>query len=265
MQPSAEGTQKTATVQVPVAGVAIAAASAHAWSRGPRAEAQKVPAVPAPVADVANAAASPQARPHSRDPPAQAPKGAPGYACGGRAVRVGAEPVGVEDVSGHDSHRLSTDPGTIGSHMRALQNEDPRRLLVARRCNTLGFDSAEMLTAHFSQFGEVSRVLVAHSRVKRGFGQGAAAPKRTRPGNIAFVIMADTASIPRIWQEGGEQMVAGRWISIEPFGSAAAQSRPSEPPSPSSARTRDPSRSASSSGSHRSAGSTSCATDPVAH
>ncbi|CAK0834654.1 unnamed protein product [Prorocentrum cordatum] len=148
----------------------------------------------------------------------------------------------------------------MGSHMRSLQGEDPQRMLVARRCHTLGFDSAEILTSHFSQFGRVSKVLVAHSKVRPR--RDCVHSARTRPGSIAFVLMADAAAIEGIWQSGGVQMVAGRWISIEPF--SALQPPSSGSPSPGSTRARDLVESVCSFGSHLSARSTRCSTDTIA-
>jgi hypothetical protein len=98
--------------------------------------------------------------------------------------------------------------------LRALADEHPHCVFIARRCHTLGFQSEELLAQHYSKFGQVRRVLVMPSTVKCSLKNTA---KRVRPGSIGFIVMADAESVERILQEGGEQTVAGKGITVGRF------------------------------------------------
>mmetsp|Transcript_18332 Transcript_18332/g.33224 ORF Transcript_18332/g.33224 Transcript_18332/m.33224 type:complete len:674 (+) Transcript_18332:102-2123(+) len=104
---------------------------------------------------------------------------------------------------------------TLGMHLTELQGEDPRHVFIARRISRMGFRSQEVLAKHYSQFGKVSRVLVAHSKVKAF--QKASSQPRIRPGSLGFVVMGSIESVQKIFAIGKEQTVAGCHIRVEPF------------------------------------------------
>uniref|UniRef100_A0A7S1A065 RRM domain-containing protein n=1 Tax=Noctiluca scintillans TaxID=2966 RepID=A0A7S1A065_NOCSC len=103
---------------------------------------------------------------------------------------------------------------TLGMYLTELKEEDPRCVLIARRIGKMGFRSHEGLTAHYSRYGEVQRVLVPNSQVKPLRRSGA---PRIRPGSLGFVVMSNASAVERILAEGKEQVVAGCRICVEHF------------------------------------------------
>ncbi|CAK0873550.1 unnamed protein product [Prorocentrum cordatum] len=140
--------------------------------------------------------------------------------CAGR-VRRG--PLEGASEFGYDPSR-ACQAGTIGSCLQSLCREDSQHVVIVRRVNALGFETSRALATHFSAFGRVRRVLVTQSKVVAPSGRS-----RTRPGGIAYVVMADAESAGRILQAGPQQTVASRSIAVEPYaplgGAAAAAAR----------------------------------------
>jgi len=104
---------------------------------------------------------------------------------------------------------------TLGVHLTHLQGEDPKCVFIARRITGLGFQSQDLLASHFSQFGKVTKVLVAHSKVKPFRRPGV--KSRTRPGSLGFIVMEDAEAVEKILSAASQQTVAGCQISVEPF------------------------------------------------
>ncbi|CAK0890438.1 unnamed protein product, partial [Prorocentrum cordatum] len=120
--------------------------------------------------------------------------------------------------------QLALEFDSIGAQLKMLEEEeDPGRVLVARRCHALGFESEQLLVNHCSQFGRVSRVLVMHSRVKQKHKP--TGPVRLRPGSIGFIVMAEAEGAERVLQAGAEQTVAGRRLEVGPFRRPSPQQR----------------------------------------
>ncbi|CAE6971399.1 unnamed protein product [Symbiodinium natans] len=104
---------------------------------------------------------------------------------------------------------------TLGMHLTQLQTEDPRCVFITRRINGMGFQSKDILSAFYGQYGKVVKVLVAHSKVKPFRRQGA--QSRIRPGSLGFVVMDSPEAVEKILEVGTTQKVAGHMISVEPF------------------------------------------------
>eukprot|EP00434_Breviolum_minutum_P024609 symbB.v1.2.021732.t1/scaffold1896.1/size96813/3 len=104
---------------------------------------------------------------------------------------------------------------TLGMHLTQLQTEDPKCVFIARRINGMGFQSKDVLSAHYEQYGRVVKVLVAHSKVKPFRRQGA--QSRIRPGSLGFIVMDSPQSVEKILAHGANQTVAGHNISVERF------------------------------------------------
>jgi hypothetical protein len=98
---------------------------------------------------------------------------------------------------------------TMKAHLRALRMENPEAVIVTRRINKLGFESGNILRAHFSQYGEVKHVCVCHSHVKRP-----GKPLRFRPAGMGFVVMGSPEIVSDILTDGAEQVVAGVAVQI---------------------------------------------------
>jgi hypothetical protein len=104
---------------------------------------------------------------------------------------------------------------TLGMYLTELQVEDPACVFIARRISRMGFRSREALLRHYSKYGKVKRVLVAHSRVK------SYQEFRIRPGSLGFIVMTTASSVQKIFAAGKDQTICGCTITLEPFSSAA--------------------------------------------
>jgi len=104
---------------------------------------------------------------------------------------------------------------TITTVMGYLQGIDPDRVVLVRRIKNLGFGSSERLRAHYSKFGKVEAVLVAHSHVKaRNAGARAT---RVRPASIGFLVMCNREDASDIINHALEHTVDGITIQVEVF------------------------------------------------
>jgi hypothetical protein len=99
---------------------------------------------------------------------------------------------------------------TLRTHLEALADEDANRILIVRRINRLGFESPQHLQTHFSEFGKVRRVFVAHSRVKPSAKRPV---PRVRPAGLGFVLMETTEDALKIANSGPQMMIND--VSIE--------------------------------------------------
>eukprot|EP00445_Apocalathium_hangoei_P055961 CAMPEP_0204049922 /NCGR_PEP_ID=MMETSP0360-20130528/119324_1 /ASSEMBLY_ACC=CAM_ASM_000342 /TAXON_ID=268821 /ORGANISM="Scrippsiella Hangoei, Strain SHTV-5" /LENGTH=75 /DNA_ID=CAMNT_0050996845 /DNA_START=18 /DNA_END=242 /DNA_ORIENTATION=+ len=55
---------------------------------------------------------------------------------------------------------------TLSMSLQMLSNEDPACLFIVRRINKLGFKAARKIRQYFMAYGQVLKVLVAHSTVR---------------------------------------------------------------------------------------------------
>eukprot|EP00438_Fugacium_kawagutii_P030449 Skav210846 [mRNA] locus=scaffold2829:25669:27201:- [translate_table: standard] len=121
-------------------------------------------------------------------------------------------PDGPVSAGPHDSHSGDT----LRMHLRSLLQVDSSRVLIVRKINRLGFASPTVLREHFSWYGTVENVLVAHSRVKSGGGQ-AGIVSRLRPSGLGFVVMSKGEEAEKILAEGSEQQVSSTIIRVQRF------------------------------------------------
>lgn len=78
---------------------------------------------------------------------------------------------------------------SLATLLRVLELEvDTECVLTTRKIHKLGLNSASILREHFSQYGEVDRVMLLPSRPKShsGFAGGTI---KVRPASMAFVVM----------------------------------------------------------------------------
>lgn len=104
---------------------------------------------------------------------------------------------------------------TLSTSLQLLTNEDPDCLFIVRRMNKLGFKASRKLKYHFSAYGTVVRVLVAHSTVRQHGDPQCHA--RRRPSSLGFVQMATAASVKEVLAQGPEQEVDGAVIRVQRF------------------------------------------------
>lgn len=105
-------------------------------------------------------------------------------------------------------------------HLRSLIKIDSGRVLIVRKINRLGFASPQLLKEHYSWYGKVERVLVAHSRVKSGtlMAQAYMPPaSRLRPSGLGFIVMSKVEEAEAILKAGPEQIVCGAVIRVQQF------------------------------------------------
>mmetsp|Transcript_21148 Transcript_21148/g.58638 ORF Transcript_21148/g.58638 Transcript_21148/m.58638 type:complete len:569 (-) Transcript_21148:271-1977(-) len=109
---------------------------------------------------------------------------------------------------------------TLRMHLRSLIKIDSGRILIVRKINRLGFSSPELLEKHYTWYGTVERVLVAHSRVKSSsvaVQAGSNLTSRLRPSGLGFVVMSKPEEAEAILAEGPEQIVCGAVIRVQQF------------------------------------------------
>mmetsp|Transcript_41226 Transcript_41226/g.94832 ORF Transcript_41226/g.94832 Transcript_41226/m.94832 type:complete len:595 (+) Transcript_41226:89-1873(+) len=104
---------------------------------------------------------------------------------------------------------------TLRGHLTQLASENESCIFIARRINKLGFGSREILEKHFSKFGEVARVLVAHSRVRNVREMDGQV--WVRPGGLGLIVMKDARVVEQILANGEEQTVAGHAVRVQTF------------------------------------------------
>eukprot|EP00931_Biecheleriopsis_adriatica_P026271 TRINITY_DN15_c0_g1_i1.p1 TRINITY_DN15_c0_g1~~TRINITY_DN15_c0_g1_i1.p1 ORF type:complete len:863 (+),score=183.52 TRINITY_DN15_c0_g1_i1:231-2591(+) len=104
---------------------------------------------------------------------------------------------------------------TLRNHLTELRHVDPNCIFITRRIHKLGFRSREIIMEHFSQYGTILRVLVAHSKVKSFKAQSS--QPRTRPGGLGIVVMQHASSVAHVLSLGDEQLVSGISISVQRF------------------------------------------------
>lgn len=104
---------------------------------------------------------------------------------------------------------------TLRMHLQSLLDTDPGRVLLVRKINRLGFSSPDVLQAHYSWYGAVERVLVAHSRVKSCTIEQKA--YRLRPAGLGFVVMSRLEGAQAVLDAGKEQMINGVLVRVQKF------------------------------------------------
>jgi len=104
--------------------------------------------------------------------------------------------------------------GSLRQDLELLRLRQPECVIIVRKIKKLGFESPQILDEHFSQYGEVKELLVAHSHVK----PTAKRPNgRVRPAALGFVVM-DTAEATRnAFEAGTNQIIGGVSIELAPF------------------------------------------------
>jgi hypothetical protein len=102
----------------------------------------------------------------------------------------------------------------IASQLNQLQDEDPRQILIVRRINRLGFESASILEEHYARYGPVAKVLLSNPHEKKA---GANFPMRLRPSGIGYVLFETAEGAARALAEGETHTVAGVEISVRAF------------------------------------------------
>merc|ERR1740129_2099835 len=108
---------------------------------------------------------------------------------------------------------------TLRMHLRSLLKVESCRVLIVRKINRLGFCSSDALSEHYSAFGTVEQVLVAHSRVKSSVAsvRPDQNSSRLRPSGLGFIVMSTSEEAKAILRMGQDQVVRGVAIKVQQF------------------------------------------------
>lgn len=104
--------------------------------------------------------------------------------------------------------------GSLRSNLADLAQVDSDLVLMVRKINRLGCDSAAAMESYFSKFGTIDRCMVNHSRSRPTPG----GPARLRPATVGFLVMSDPEAVKSALNfNGGEHLVRGVTINVAPF------------------------------------------------
>lgn len=130
---------------------------------------------------------------------------------GGYDASSGAD---TKASSGEEVNKWSS---TIKNQLRALNLEDPACVMSARGISKLGMSSAEILSAHFTQYGQVKAVHIPFVHKKRS--------KEPRSAGRGFIVMELSETVSKILTEGSEHTVDGVKVLLEPFSAKASDEK----------------------------------------
>jgi len=104
--------------------------------------------------------------------------------------------------------------GSLRQDLELLRQRQPECVIIVRKIKKLGFESPQILDDHFSQYGEVKELLVAHSHVKPTSKRPNG---RVRPAALGFVVMGTPDAAKNAFKGGTEQMISDVSIELAPF------------------------------------------------
>jgi hypothetical protein len=102
----------------------------------------------------------------------------------------------------------------IASQLNELQHEDPETILIVRRIQRLGFESASILHEHYERYGPVAKVLLSNPHEKKA---GASFRVRLRPSGIGYVQFETAEAAARALADGETHVVAGVEVNVRAF------------------------------------------------
>merc|ERR1719399_371531 len=106
-------------------------------------------------------------------------------------------------------------PQTLSTSLRILEAEDPDCLLIVRRISKLGFKATRSLKKHFSAYGPVVKVLLAHSTARQYCDQQFLVKRR--PSNLGFIQMGTAEAVKLVLAEGLSQEICGVSVVVQRF------------------------------------------------
>jgi len=102
----------------------------------------------------------------------------------------------------------------LATHLNQLEDEDPSKVIIVRKINRLGFDSANILKEHYASIGAVSKVLLSNQHERQA---GLPFQVRLRPSGIAFLVFETVEGAAKALAQGPTQTVAGFEIFVRAF------------------------------------------------
>jgi hypothetical protein len=119
-----------------------------------------------------------------------------------------------ESGGGNANGRRRT-PQTLSTSLQILEEEDPECLLIVRRISKLGFKATRALKKHFSAYGSVGKVLLAHSTARQYCDQQFHVKRR--PSNLGFVQMSSAEAVQKVLALGSSQEIEGVTVCVQKF------------------------------------------------
>ncbi|EER04170.1 hypothetical protein Pmar_PMAR019587 [Perkinsus marinus ATCC 50983] len=105
---------------------------------------------------------------------------------------------------------------TLRTLLQELDEEDENCIFIVRRIHKFGFKSPVFLREYFEGYGQVCKVLVAHSRQLQP-GPHDTTRTRSRPASLGFVLMGASESVQRILADGPTHKIADVEITVHHF------------------------------------------------
>lgn len=104
---------------------------------------------------------------------------------------------------------------SLRCNLEVLHELDCNRIVIVRKINRLGFESAQVLEHFFTKYGKVDRVLVSHSHAK-------SRNLRFRPSGLGFLVMTTAEEVQAVLADGPEIHVTtdtckSVQINVQPF------------------------------------------------
>jgi hypothetical protein len=106
-------------------------------------------------------------------------------------------------------------PQTLSTSLRLLEDENADCVLIVRRISKLGFKATRSLKQHFASYGQVVKVLLAHSTARQYNDQQFHIKRR--PSNLGFVQMATNEAAQAILAQGSSHEIEGVSVSVQRF------------------------------------------------
>jgi len=145
---------------------------------------------------------------------AAVPWASPPQAAATPAVSSAKAPTGCSGGGSSPAARRRT-PQTLSTSLRILEDEGPDCLLIVRRISKLGFKASRSLKKHFSTFGPVLKVLLAHSTARQY--QDQQFHVKRRPSNLGFIQMGTAAAANAVLAGGLAQEIEGVSVNVARF------------------------------------------------
>jgi hypothetical protein len=135
------------------------------------------------------------------------------YACDGYTQSAGAEQSQQKECRKRRTKRRALI--LIATRLNELQVEDPDKIVVVRKINRLGFDSADILREHFEQFGSVDKVRLsnAHDKERGSYPFHV----RLRPSGFGFVVFENSEAAAQVLAEGESRVINGVEVHVRAF------------------------------------------------
>mmetsp|Transcript_3084 Transcript_3084/g.9547 ORF Transcript_3084/g.9547 Transcript_3084/m.9547 type:complete len:353 (-) Transcript_3084:65-1123(-) len=108
----------------------------------------------------------------------------------------------------------------IATHLRRLDDCNPRCVVMVRKINRLGFDASSILQRHFDRYGVVEEVLLSSASERP---EGTPASVRVRPSGLGFVLMGCPEAAAAALAAGAEQALGEAVIRVQSFKSKATE------------------------------------------